>query len=334
MFKFYPLLTVLILLLGVGQLRAQDPVFSQFYAAPLQLNPALTGLEDAPVFHLNYRNQWPSISQAYVSYAASYSQFFSKQNSGFGASVLADVAGNGIYASTQIGLHYTYSLYLSENSRLRMGLEGQFINKRLNWEELVFLDQIDPATGSVDGAGNPNPTQEARGANNLSYMDFGAGVLYQMPYFYGGFSIKHINAPSESYLSLNEVAATLPIRYTLHFGGQIPLSSGKKIRKAAYISPSILYSQQRDFKQLNLGAQSQYDIFLGGIWFRHTFSNADAVIFMLGVQQGPIKLAYSYDWTLSGLANASGGAHEVSLILNLASDKKRIDYNDCLKMFR
>jgi hypothetical protein len=57
-----------------GPLQAQDPVFTQFYAAPVQLNPALTGSTLAPRIALNYRNQWPALN-AYVTYAASYEQF-------------------------------------------------------------------------------------------------------------------------------------------------------------------------------------------------------------------------------------------------------------------
>ena len=42
-------------------LQAQDPQFSQYYAAPLYLNPAFTGSEMLPRIGANYRNQWPGI---------------------------------------------------------------------------------------------------------------------------------------------------------------------------------------------------------------------------------------------------------------------------------
>ena len=49
---------VLCLLLAMGcSLSAQDIVFSQFYAAPLRLNPALTGIGIAPRITANYRSQ-------------------------------------------------------------------------------------------------------------------------------------------------------------------------------------------------------------------------------------------------------------------------------------
>ncbi|HRN93135.1 MAG TPA: type IX secretion system membrane protein PorP/SprF [Chitinophagales bacterium] len=39
--------------------KAQDVVMSQFYSAPLYLNPAMSGIAYGPRFTVNYRNQWP-----------------------------------------------------------------------------------------------------------------------------------------------------------------------------------------------------------------------------------------------------------------------------------
>src|SRR5258708_32532688 len=47
--------------------EAQDPAFSQFFASPLTLNPALTGKFNGVLRVAgNYRNQWPSINNAFV----------------------------------------------------------------------------------------------------------------------------------------------------------------------------------------------------------------------------------------------------------------------------
>ena len=54
---------------------AQDPNFSQFFASPLTLNPALTGKFDG-TFRVagNFRNQWPTINNAFVTKTASVSK--------------------------------------------------------------------------------------------------------------------------------------------------------------------------------------------------------------------------------------------------------------------
>ena len=77
-----------ILVLIAGYLTAQDPVFSQFYLSPLQLNPGLSGLTESPRFSANYRNQFPGFNNAYRTYAVSYDQFFPSINSGAGLWIL------------------------------------------------------------------------------------------------------------------------------------------------------------------------------------------------------------------------------------------------------
>src|ERR1700742_860097 len=52
--------------------NAQDPSFSQFFASPLTLNPALTGKFNGAIRVAgNYRNQWPAISNAFITSTAS-----------------------------------------------------------------------------------------------------------------------------------------------------------------------------------------------------------------------------------------------------------------------
>ena len=52
--------------------QAQDPNFSQFFASPLTLNPALTGKFDGVLRVAgNHRNQWPTINNAFITSTAS-----------------------------------------------------------------------------------------------------------------------------------------------------------------------------------------------------------------------------------------------------------------------
>ena len=75
---------------------SQDPSFSQFFANRLYLNPAWAGVgdKDRRLF-LNYRNQWPGIDNAYVTFGVTYDQFMSQMHGGFGIRVMNDVQGNG-----------------------------------------------------------------------------------------------------------------------------------------------------------------------------------------------------------------------------------------------
>src|SRR5215213_6221041 len=82
---------------------AQDPNFSQFFASPLTLNPALTGKFDGD-FRLaaNYRNQWPTINNAFTTYTVSADASILKNRISeidqFGVGIMGfrDQSGNGI----------------------------------------------------------------------------------------------------------------------------------------------------------------------------------------------------------------------------------------------
>ena len=47
----------------------QDPTFTQFYANPVYLNPALAGSTGCPRVSMNYRNEWPQLTGNYVTYS-------------------------------------------------------------------------------------------------------------------------------------------------------------------------------------------------------------------------------------------------------------------------
>ncbi len=338
---FKQLFALLCILCSAARMSAQDVVFSQFFAAPLELNPALTGLTYEPRLILNYRNQWPAIPNAYVTYAASYDQYFEKVNSGIGLNVLSDTEGDGIYKTNRVDFSYAYDLRLTENTFLRGGLEGGFVQKRLDWDKLLFLDQLDPINGATDPGGNPYPTEEERpDVLSKNYVDFSAGLLAYSPHFYAGLTVKHINAPDENILTVESDFAQRPILYSLHAGAEVVLIENNKKQTKTFISPNVIFAKQADFYQVNAGAYFRTWHLFGGAWYRHTFTNPDAAILLIGFQKDVLKIGYSYDFTLSQLSSYTAGSHEISVILNFDetewAKRKRNQrkYNDCLRMFR
>jgi type IX secretion system PorP/SprF family membrane protein len=330
-----------LLLLGIAfnsDLQAQDPIFSQFYAAPLQLNPAFAGNNYAPRIAFNYRNQypaWTSEGSAYETYSASYDQYFEDINSGIGLLVLTDDAGNGILKTNRLSAIYSYRLQLSRDFFAKLGVEGSFVQTQLDWDKLLFPDQIDPEAGPISPGGTPFPTTEVRPDDlTTSYFDISTGMLLYNDIFYGGVTLKHLNTPRESFLDINDnLNNGLPLRVSLHTGAQFNLQPNNKRDATAFISPNLMYVRQGDFQQMNVGAYAGAAFVYGGVWYRTTFTNADAAIFLVGVRKDLFKIGYSYDLTISGLAGETGGSHEISLAINFQRPN-RVDLNDCFEMFR
>ncbi|RMG88038.1 MAG: type IX secretion system membrane protein PorP/SprF [Bacteroidetes bacterium] len=343
------ILFIIAFLLTAPQLKAQDPIFSQFYSAPLMLNPAFAGNTYTPRLAFNYRNQYPGWldgASAYSTYAASYEQFIEDFNSGFGVMLKSDDAGGGLYKLTKFTADYAYRVQVNRDFNLKFGVEAGFRQFAVDWDRLIFFDQLDPLTGAVDPIGNPNPTNEVRPDNlNKTYFDIGAGLLAYGPTFYGGISLKHLTRPNESILGINDgLNEGLATRISVHGGAQINLREGNNRSATTFISPNLLFVKQGDQGQLNVGAYAGMGLIFAGGWYRHAFGNPDAAILLVGVKKGIFKIGYSYDFTISALqTQASGGtngAHEISLILNFDQSeafqrrRRASRYNDCFQIFR
>ena len=138
------LLLYTLLFFGASLALAQDPVFSQFYAMPLQINPGFAGTALAPRAGLAYRNQWTGFQSAYRTYAAFYEQSFDRLNSGIGFNLEGDNAGDGIYKTNRFSAVYAYRLRVNDKIALKLGLEMGIHQVNLNWDKLLFPDQLDP----------------------------------------------------------------------------------------------------------------------------------------------------------------------------------------------
>ena len=108
-------LIALVSLLIMKDLRAQDPQFSQFYAAPLYINPAFTGASEYTRLGVNYRNQWPNLQSSFTTFSFYADHFLYKYNSGIGMIITSDTEGQAGLKSTNIGLSYAYQLKISDN---------------------------------------------------------------------------------------------------------------------------------------------------------------------------------------------------------------------------
>jgi type IX secretion system PorP/SprF family membrane protein len=295
--------------------NAQDIIYSQFYAAPLQMNPAFAGNTLAPRVGVNYRNQWPSL-KAYSTYSVSYSQFLEDLNSGIGLMLTTDDAGDGLYKTNRFAVSYAYKLKVNRDFNLKLGLEAGLMQTNVDWNSLIFLDQIDPINGPIDPGGSPFPTEEVAPLDfNRSYFDAAAGILAYGPVFYGGISLKHLSTPDDGILNINtNLYNGLPMRISVHGGAQIPLGHRNVRDKKAFVSPNVLFIRQGDFGQVNGGAYFGLGMFFAGVWYRHAFGNQDAVISLVGVKKDLLKIGYSYDATISSLSAVNpGGTHEVSV---------------------
>jgi type IX secretion system PorP/SprF family membrane protein len=327
---------MLVVYFGHRESVAQDPVFSQFYSAPLQLNPGLAGIAYGANFSINYRNQWPSLNNAYQTYAVSYDQFFDEFNSGIGIYVQSDNAGNGILKTNKVGAIYSYRVRINRQWEMRLGIEAGFFQTRLDWSKLVFLDQLDPEFGPISPGGTPYPSEEVQPEDlNRTLFDMSVGGVVYSEKLYVGVTLKHLNTPGQGYLDINNnLTGGLPIRWSVHAGSEFKLKRGNNRYWSPFISPGVMFVGQGASRQINVGSMIGFGEFYGGVWYRHANKNPDAVIGVVGFRTGAFKITYSYDATISKLSFNSGGAHEIGINITIDNGPRESIYNDCFSIFR
>ncbi len=289
---------------------AQDPEFTQFYAAPLYLNPAFAGTARCPRIAMNYRNQWPSLSGTFVTQAVSYDQNIESIYGGLGILVTNDEAGEATLKTTSFHAMYSYNLTVTRKFSVRFGLQAGYFQRSLDWNKLTFGDMIDPRRGFV------YQTNDVPRGGTVGGVDFAAGILGYSDQFFFGFAAHHLTQPDESVI---KGKSPLPLKFTGHAGAVIPISKSKYTTNDAKVSPNILFRQQGTFTQLNLGMYVSKSGLTGGVWYR----NKDAFIATIGINTTHFKLGYSYDLTLSKLGTSSGGSHELSMGINFNCKPKR-----------
>ncbi|MCS6929516.1 MAG: PorP/SprF family type IX secretion system membrane protein [Saprospiraceae bacterium] len=316
-------------------LKGQDPRFSQFYASPWNLNPALTGaFEGRWRVVANYRDQWSSVMAPvpFRTYSAAADVRFGINASDYfavGIGALHDEAGTARFSQNKALLGGALLKQVSGRPRrashvLSVGAQLGFSQNSADWRRVWFSRQFNPVREEPDfnaPSGEPNVR-----ANSDMYLDFHAGLLWYMVFprnrgfWTAGMAWHHLNRPNVSLLADNP-AERLYMRWTLHANGLLSLTSQMGLM------PGLLFLSQGPARELNAGAALRY--FNGdrhelamrvGIWARvvnrlQRGLHTDAWIAAVTLELERWMVGLSYDFTTSSLArfNNSRGAFEVSL---------------------
>ncbi len=330
--NFRHALTAMLLFVCVAA-QAQDIHFSQYYASPLTLNPAMTaGFRGKYRFVANYRNQWFSFlkSSSYVTYSGSFDMKLLKKKLrydqfGIGVMLFNDKAGDGALANLTAMVGAAYHKVLDESSRysLALGVLAGITQRRIDFTKLLFEEQFDANNGFIPTDPNGEPIERS----SFIYPDFTVGLLFRARFTsdvtgYLGGSMFHLHKPKEYFLVQTGDKNRLSPRYLAH--GGIDIGIGEHFS----INPGFLYLIQNTASEVTAGFAFGYKFdkmnkFYVGSWYR-VFDN-DAVIAMLAYEYDGFRLGVSYDINLSDLKLASNnqGAIELSLVYIYGKEEER-----------
>lgn len=294
--------------------------FSQYFYAPLVVNPANTGFNPDYDFRIggNYRSQFANLGSPYNTMSIwgdtkLLEDRFENGWLGLGGSVLKDVAGSGSLSTTTATATIAYHQMLGYNSLLSGGFGLGYTNKRIDLTKLNFDNQWNGEFFDV-----AVPSNEPFVTNNLSFLDLQVGLNYayfasEDLYINAGVSIMHLNQPRESFFNTASSNYQIERRYTTFFNVNF------KVQDLWIVNPNIYVSKMGAAWETVLGLNANRDLgengaqqLIVGMYYRLN----DALIPMFGYQVNDLRFTINYDATISTLGNLNGtrGAYELSII--------------------
>lgn len=317
----------------VNDAKAQFIQFSQYYAAPTILAPSFTGAVERSRVNLNYRDQWGKIAKSvFVTYAAGYDMHAPKISSGFGVLLVRDQAGAGNLARTEAGVSYSWYTVLNRNKNVyfRPGVSFKLTQRSIDFEKLIFPDQID-ADGSVSQATLQKPPSD----RTKLAVDATSSILFYGPSFWAGVTVDHLFRPGDAFYSDDYKT---PLKYSVFGGYKFKIGGAKYGHRSSnsiqdWFFISAYYRLMSKSDQLDIGGYWNHDPFTLGVWLRGmpytnvlNTPNIDAIIFLVSYKIYNFQIGYSYDFTVSPLLSKAGGSHEITISYrfdtNLKSKKR------------
>lgn len=280
--------------LPLASMAQQDPMFTQYMFNPLSINPAYAGSADMFSAAVIYRNQWVNFDGAPITQTFTMHTPLKRESISVGLSAINDSHGpvdqTGFYADV------SYRLFL-DKSKLAFGLKGGL---NLFSADLLSL--------------NPLEDNDVVFASNISselLPNFGFGIMWYSKRYYLGVSapkllenellsgdIPSFNNNTESRHMFLIAGMVFDINHYVKFKPSIMLRAVEGAPLSGDITANFLF----------------YDRFWAGAMYRH--QDAVGALFQYEIKR-TFRVGYSYDYTLSEIANYSNGTHEIMIGLDL-----------------
>jgi type IX secretion system PorP/SprF family membrane protein len=277
------IMTVVFLCIVHLPVLAQDPVYSQPYLSPVNLNPAATGAGDYDLrVSAIYRRHWWTVPSQMNYMAFSIDKFIPKIKSGIG--LLATKSNEGYLKKTGIYASYAYTICagtatIADNGGTPKwfwsgGIQFGLAQTRIDYNKLVFADELD-IRGVIPGS--VSSADPAVNSGKL-FPDFAAGMFFNYSLtensrLLAGFSAHHMNRPDESLTSTSDtIRSLLPVRW----GANLMYTYTNPEQTWSYSLAFLGYRQTKNSSyQTGIEVtQNKADISLG-LWYRGSVNFRD-----------------------------------------------------------
>lgn len=322
-------------LLFSGTTTAQDKLFTQAFAHPVDLNPSFSGsIEGRYRITMAYRDQWRSMIESPFTTMGIYGDikiFNEKQSDdyfGAGFSLIADRTAIFNVNQNIISLYGSYHKALNADKKqfLSAGLNFGIAQRNMNYENIYFNDQFN----GLDQYSLS--TAEILPSNNFAFMDLGLGVSYmsalsEYSSLSLGISVDHIPGSSISFYkhSLDQDIEYPDAKIDRKLTTYLSMELGSN----EYISilPRFIWQQEGPHQMISAAALVKFDItnydnkafhIGGGFRMNQTSTSSlkpTAVYILTAFELEGLLIGLSHDITTTSLGSLSPGrgAFELSI---------------------
>lgn len=291
-------------------LCGQDIRFSQYYQAPIYLNPAFTGAAGAARVGFNFRQQGTQ-EASYRTTSAFGDYYFPDLYLSLGVLFVQDVDEYSGFKSTTIALPLSYDFSINKNIVIKPGLQASYSRQGLDLSNFLFADQINANGDITQGSAEPIAL-----VDQIQFADVAAGVMAFGQNWWFGYAMHNLLNNNISFVSGSD--QPLEVRYSLHGGYDIPLEKRRsRNRPRKSFMPTFNFISQGAFNQLDVGGLLYVDPLVLGLMYRgvpNPLYEGDytALSGVIGIKKFGLNMGYSYDWPLNA-STKTGGIHEISM---------------------
>jgi len=286
----------LLILLTIVSISAFSQVqLTQYMLDGSVYNPAFVGSEKAICGNLFGRQQWMGFEDSAGNNVSPRSFIFNLQspiysiNSGVGINVISDRLG--YEQNFGVKINYAYRFTLGDNHHFGAGLALSFLNKSIDFSQLVVEDPEDPLLKFND-------------KESATFFDLDLGIHYRFAdKAYAGISATNLLQSSREIGNVRYHQKT-----NIYLTGGYYFELTEMDYKKLYLIPSLLLKTNFASTQLDVNLMVNYN---KQYWAGVSYRLQDAVAVMAGANWKGFKLGASYDITTSKLANVSSGSLEV-----------------------
>ena len=186
----------LLMLLFSATIFGQDFIYKNQNKIMGSTNPSFFGFGDTSKAGIIYNTEGFDQRTKVENKYGYGSYFFEEKDFSLAADAnLLQISSLG-YSTSSANLHYIYKATLSQEWIFNPSVSVGFGNSSLDFNSLVFEDQINVLTGSVAAVSN-DPINIGSKTN---YLDIGAGAsLHNSRNLFFGLNLKHLNRPETSF---------------------------------------------------------------------------------------------------------------------------------------